>query len=185
MSMIAKRTGAHNRVVLPDGQEVNTRRAEALGYTVESLNDQFARQHPDRNARALFDRAVRHGASMPPAAAPAQTKGQAMIAYAQQIEALPEAKNRPAAASELWSKYTEQTMPVERAAAFLRGLPEEIAPVAKAPAQSQLDPKQAAMFQRKVEIKILGLNMKADRGNNNAARNRFNPENGTLILWPL
>jgi hypothetical protein len=166
MSMIAKRTGATNRVVLPDGREVSPNRATALGYTIESLNDQIERNTAARKAR--FAVTQRAGEAYDDAGAkPAQTKGQALIAYAQAIEDLPEAKSRPAAASEIWSKRTVQSMPVERAAAFLRGLPEEAAPVAKV-ASTVIDPKALAMFQRKCEIRILGLNMRADRGEHSA-----------------
>ena len=92
----------------------------------------------------------------------------ARIAYLTAIEALPEAASRPAAAAVIWSKYTMETMPPERAASFLRGLPTETKPVASAP--SRLTATDIAVFKRKVELRIVGLNMKADAGNNQPAR---------------
>jgi hypothetical protein len=165
MTMIAKLTSAFNRVVLPDGREMNPDRAKGLGYAIESLNDQAEREMAARKAKyaamQVAGQAYDDGLAASPA--PAKTKASAMIAYAQAIEELPEAKTRPAAASEIWSKQTAQTMPIERAASFLRGLPEETAPVAPI-AQSAVDPKTLAKFQRLAELQVLGLTMKAERG---------------------
>jgi hypothetical protein len=165
MNMIAKRTSASNRVVLPDGREMNPDRAKGLGYAIESLNDQAERNIAARQAKyAVMQLAGdAHDDGLANSLAPVKTKASAMIAYAQAIEDLPEAKSRPAAAAEIWSAQTAETMPVERAASFLRGLPPETAPVAVA-VQSAVDPKKMAKFQRHVELRVLGLTMKAERG---------------------
>jgi hypothetical protein len=177
MSMIAIRTEFANRVVLPDGREVNVARARALGFTIESFDSHNTRVRADRKAQAA---ATARGDAEDSRPATPLTKGQALIAYAQQIEALPEAKSRPAAASEIWAKQTVQSMPVERAAAFLRGLPVETAPVAKAATTSTLTAQDNARFKRLLEIRINGLNVKADRGNNPAARNE-----AKKLAWSL
>jgi hypothetical protein len=166
MNMIAKRTSAINRVVLPDGREMNPDRAKGLGYAIESLNEQAERNIAARQAKnaamQIAGDAYDDGLAKSPA--PVKTKASAMIAYAQAIEELPEAKTRRAAASELWSKHTVETMPLERAASFLRGLPpEENAPVVTA-AHSAVDPKKLAKFQRLAELQVLGLTVKAERG---------------------
>lgn len=177
MSMTAKRTEYVNRVVLPDGREVNVDRAKGLGFTIESFDDHGARVRADRKAQAA---AKARGDAEDSRPVPPQSKEEALIAYAQQIVALPEAKSRPAAAREIWAKQTMQTMPVERAAAFLRGLPAETAPVAQVAATSTLTAQDNARFKRLLEIRINGLNMKADRGNNPAARNE-----AKTLAWSL
>ena len=103
-----------------------------------------------------------------PTVAKANTALSVRIAYLTAIEALPEAASRPAAAAEIWSKHTMESMPPSRAASFLRGLPEETKPVVAAP--SRLTANDIAVFKRKVELRIVGLHMKADAGNNQPAR---------------
>jgi hypothetical protein len=168
MSNIAKRTYNLKTACLPDGHIVDINEVGARGFVLESWGDYDARRRVER------------ATGKPAASKPVETKASALLEYTQAIEALPEARSRPAAASEIWAKHTVQTMPVERAAAFLRGMPEETAPVAKAAATSTLTAQDNAMFKRKLEIRIVGLNMKADRGNNPAARNE-----ATKLGWAM
>ncbi|MEH2476193.1 hypothetical protein V1281_002637 [Nitrobacteraceae bacterium AZCC 2161] len=169
MNNIAKRTAAVGRAELPDGTFVNISEVASRGFVLEGWGEYDYRRASERNSRKV---AI-------PTEEKTKTRASALIAYATAIEALPEAKARPAAASEIWASQTAQTMPVERAAAFLRGLPVETAPIAKAATTSTLTAQDNAMFKRKMELRINGLNMKADRGNP-AARNE-----ATKLGWAM
>jgi hypothetical protein len=157
MKNLALQTGTLSKVKLPDGALVNPERAKALGFQVEDYGDFVERQKRERMRNVSASTQVE---SVSPMAA--------RIAYLTAIEALPEATSRPAAASDLWSKYTAETMPVERAASFLRGLPEETKPVAAT--TSRLSASDIAIFQRKTELRITGLNMNADKNGDHAKR---------------
>ena len=170
MNNIAKRTAVVGRAELPDGTFVNISEVAPRGFVLEGWGEYDVRRASERKSRKA---AV-------PSEEPTKTRASALIAYATEIEALPEAKDRPAAAAEIWASHTAQTMPVERAAAFLRGLPVEAAPVPAVVANSPLSAADNAMFKRKIEIRIGGLNAKADRGNNPAARNE-----ATKLGWAL
>jgi hypothetical protein len=162
MSNIAKRSFNIRKAILPDGKLVEISEVSARGYVLESYDAYDERRRVERGHKAMPVAAV--------AADPAKTKAAALIAYASAIEALPEAQSRPAAASAIWANQTAETMPVERAAAFLRGLPAESAPTAPAAPASDVSPQDNARFQRLMEIRIMGLNMKADAGGGSALR---------------
>ena len=136
---------------LPNGSRMATARAKNLGYQIA-------------------DRAALEAAATTATETPRSGTMKAKLAYATAIEALPEARNRPSAAAGLWSSHTVETMPLEKAASFLRGLPEEDAPLPKVAAQSPIDPQLMHRFRRKLDLRIMGLNMKADQGGDPKAR---------------
>ena len=89
--------------------------------------------------------------------------------WAKQVLASPEAKDRPKSARDIVERYGHTTLPLDRARAFLRGLPlETSAPdgglaerFAMEEAQHQSDKKT---LQRKLEIRAAALHVRADRG---------------------
>ena len=139
--------GTPSVCTLPNGNRLETHLAIARGYEIA-------------------DRSKLGGTV--PSAVKRKTDISDRIAYLEAIEALPEARSRPAAAAELWSKHTAATMPIERAASFLRGLPAETKPAVAT--KSKLSAEDIARFKRKTELRIVGLTMKAERGGNHAAR---------------
>lgn len=135
---------------LPDGSRMNTARAKNLGYQIAD--------------RASLEASVHAGQ------APKNRTMAKRLEYVKAIEALPEARNRPSAASGIWANHTLETMPLDRAASFLRGMPEEAAPLPKAAPSEGPSPELMHRFRRKLELRIMGLNMRADNGNNPKAR---------------
>ena len=133
------------------GRRMTTERARNMGYTIV-----------DAGGNAVAKTAA--------PAAPKDARMSARIAYAKAIEDLPEARNRPSAASGIWANHTIESMPVDRAASFLRGLPEESAPEPKAAKVEAPDAALMQRFRRKLELRIMGLNMRADRGGEPQAR---------------
>ncbi len=83
--------------------------------------------------------------------------------YLYRVMSLPEAEARPAAATLIATTKSDDTMPIETVAAFLRGLPAETAKAA-APSPA-LSPGVAERFSRKWELHINALNHNAAKGN--------------------
>ena len=132
---------------LPNGNRLETEKAIARGYTIAD--------------RTKLGNAV-------PTAPKKKTNISTRIAYLEAIEALPEAQSRPAAAAVIWSSHTMESMPPDRAASFLRGLPTETKPTSAT--RSRLSAEDIARFKRKTELRICGLEMRADKGGNHDAR---------------
>lgn len=90
--------------------------------------------------------------------------------YAEKLAALPEAKARPAAAARLAELSTEKTMPLERAASMLRGLPEEkLAATPKVVQSNVRTAADTAVVRRKTEIRVAALSQSAANGSHAAA----------------
>ncbi|OYX79422.1 MAG: hypothetical protein B7Y77_01885 [Bradyrhizobium sp. 35-63-5] len=81
------------------------------------------------------------------------------------VLALPEAAKRPAAAAKLGASCNEDNMPMAQAQAFLRGLPEETAPVAPMQtAASAVAQADMQLFRRKAELRASMLAFNASKG---------------------
>jgi hypothetical protein len=93
-------------------------------------------------------------------------------AYAMAIMSLPEAEDRPYTARRLAMAHNAQSMPIAKAAMFLRGLPAE---PAEQPSTltKKADQMAEKTLMRKVEIRLAALSFNADRGND-AARKEAN-----------
>jgi hypothetical protein len=129
-------------VLTASGESMSRQDAEALGYTIAPYADlvapsaRIATQHPeysdlvrlppfgltvtDATARTLGF-AVSHAAAVPRSGAQSDPES----AWRSSIYALSEARQRPAATAEVIISSTPETLTVEQARAFLRGLPVE------------------------------------------------------------
>ena len=136
------------------GRRMTTERARNMGYTIVDASGA----------------AVSKAKAAPAAETPRSGIMKAKIAYAQQIEALPEARNRPSAAAGLWSSHTIESMPLAKAASFLRGLPLESAPEPKVAAQSPIDPQLMAKFRRRLDVHVGGLRVRSDQASRDKAQ---------------
>lgn len=141
---------------LPDGRTVDADTAWAEGHVVYggSLDGKPVRHRPGWEPEATWRR--RGG---PHAGAPYSREDlahRAQLAYADEILALPEAAARPSAARKIVMAYTAGTMPPERAAGFLRGLPLEVAADGR-PAAPPPPRVEAERFRRAVELRVIAL----------------------------
>jgi hypothetical protein len=119
-------------VVLPDGYQMSLGDALAKGFTVIPWPDseKIATAHPHETNNVVLSRGVivgsetarKAGFQMREQAAPPANSARA---WRSAILTLPEANERPAAAVELVMARTPETLSVETARAFLRGLPVE------------------------------------------------------------
>jgi hypothetical protein len=141
-------------VVLPDGYQMSQSEAEALGFTVTAWPDtaKVAAANPYAKDSVVLSRGVvvaRETANeagftlsdKAPALAP-QSKASAWRAA---IFALPEAQARPSAVAEIVTSQKPENMSVERASAFLRGLPLEVKEEQKKVTIENQDPRAARL----------------------------------------
>lgn len=123
-------------VVLPDGYQLDCAEANAKGFTVISWPDgeKLAEPHPHENDSVILARGVVVGRETADKAgfkigernAAADQSGPR--GWRSAIMTSPEAKTRPAATAELLTTRTPETLTVEQARGFLRGLPVETEP---------------------------------------------------------
>jgi hypothetical protein len=146
--------------IMPTGMRVTHASAKAQGFTVKDATA-IGRDVGDtgealKDFAKNFDRAIQLA-----------SRSAEQTTYLASVLALPEAKSRPSAASRLGASYNEEKMPVAKAQAFLRGLPEET----PAPAvTSHVADNDVQQFRRKVEIRLSALSLNAQHGNTNANR---------------
>jgi hypothetical protein len=81
------------------------------------------------------------------------------------IMASPEATQRPAAAASLSAAWPASRMSIDRARAFLRGLPKETGDDTGAPAYA---PRGSTFNQRRFDLYLLGAQRKAEKGDKDA-----------------
>ena len=97
--------------------------------------------------------------------------------WAKQVLASPEAKDRPKSAKDIVDRYGRTTLPLDRARAFLRGLPLEATNVDEdAPWRAEVEAnadKDRAGLKRRLELRAAALHVRADRGDA-AARKELN-----------
>ncbi len=85
---------------------------------------------------------------------------QANAEYAAAIMSLPEAQDRPRAATKMALAYSAKSMPVNRAKLFLAGLPEEPTETANPKVNVMADPT----LKRRAELRLAALSQRADQG---------------------
>jgi hypothetical protein len=143
-------------VILPDGFEMRRREAEAKGFTVEPWpeTERVAAPHPhekdfvvlSRGQVVSVDTARSAGFVITESAHNARTNP--IRSWRSSIMRLPEAQNRTSAAAEILTSQSPETLTVDAARAFLRGLPTELTEEQPTMTTNNPDPRAA----RKAEI---------------------------------
>jgi hypothetical protein len=146
--------------IMPTGVRVTRASATAQGYIVKDANaigrDIGHTGETLKDFAKSFDRAIELA-----------SRSAEQTTYLASVLALPEAKTRPSAAARLGASYNATQMPIDKAQAFLRGLPEESsAPVVTA--RTAVNDIQD--FRRKVELRLAALSLNAKHGNVRANR---------------
>lgn len=157
---------ASRLAILPNGTSATAEQAEADGFTIVARDTAAWSKWADSYVDA--------DASLPPSVRlrrVADKRERERTEYGENILALPEAQSRPIAASKLAQSFSVKTMPPERAAIFLRGLPEEDGkrinlPTDQEPSMSNSLPANTdvATFKRKVELRLAAMAQRADHG---------------------
>lgn len=154
----------------PQGHVVDRAEAEAMGFDVPTAAVQTILSDLDRDIRAGRAALPRNMAMSQKIAAKAEAKERERSDYIGSILALPEAQSRPIAAAKLASLYSEKSMPVAKAAIFLRSLPTEdgarVTINETEPSMSNALPAHtdAATFKRKIELRFAAMAQRADHG---------------------
>jgi hypothetical protein len=122
-----------DHVVLPDGYRIKRKEAEAKGFTVSSWpeSERTATLHPHETDMVILSRgqvvSLDSAKSMGfTVSAPGpQAKVDPSRSWRSAIMGLPEARDRTSATAELLTTQSHETLSVEAARSFLRGLPTE------------------------------------------------------------
>lgn len=156
---------ASRLAILPNGRSVTTEQAEIEGFTIVARDtgawSTWADTYIDGDANASPSARI---------ARAQKAKERERSDYIGSILALPEALSRPIAAAKLAALYSDKSMPVAKAAIFLRSLPTEdgarVTINELEPSMSHAIPAHtdAATFRRKIELRFAAMAQRADHG---------------------
>lgn len=142
MTTVYEHPGQRRNVLTASGESMSRADAEALGYTIAAYADlvapseRIATRHPEHldlmalppfGLMVTADTAKLMGfaVSQTPAKQRAVSGSDQKASWRSAILAAPEAKDRPSATVELVTSQTPETLTLDQARAFLRGLPVE------------------------------------------------------------
>lgn len=164
-------------VVLPDGFQMERHEAEAIGFAVQPWpeGEKLATAHPYDKESVILSRGAVVGRET--AREAGFTIGEPITArdpnsprsWRASISTLPEAHERPAATAELLTSRTPETLTLDQARAFLRGLPVESEPTEETTMTTDTDPRAARL---------------AEISNSMSAFNRNNGHKGAKAAQP-
>jgi hypothetical protein len=177
MTIVYQHPDSRREVVTASGEHMSRDDAEALGYTIAPYLDlvapskRLATRHPEYSdlvslppfgLTATVDSAKSMGFAVSKiAAAPrASTRPDPRAAWRSAIMKLADANERPSATAELLTTQTPETLSVEAARAFLRGLPIEQTETTEETMTTTDDPRAA----RLAELSASVASFNRDRG---------------------
>ncbi|MHC2521675.1 hypothetical protein [Bradyrhizobium diazoefficiens] len=179
MTVVYKHPEGRGAVLTASGEHMWRADAEALGYTVAPYVDlvapsaRFATRHPEYSDLAILPpfgltvtnqtaRAMGFALSALPLASAKPSRADPKAAWRSAIMKLAEANERSSATAELLTSQTPETLSVEAARAFLRGLPVETEQTETEEIMTtNNDPARAA---RLAEISVSVASFNRDRG---------------------
>lgn len=152
-------------VILPDGFEMERSEAEALGFEIAAWPEaeRIATPHPHAKDSVVLPRGrvvSREHAREWGFSIADRAEGNAPKSWRVAIMTLAEARDRPSATAELLASRTPETISVEQARAFLRGLPIELTETTEETMTTNDDPRAA----RRAEIAASVQSFNRDRG---------------------
>ena len=179
MTIVYKHPEGHGAVLTASGEQMSRVDAEALGYTVAPYVDlvapsaRFAARHPEYSDLAILPpfgltvtdqtaRAMGFALSaLPLASAAKPSRPDPQASWRSTIMKLADANKRPSATAELLTSQTPETLSIEAARAFLRGLPVETEQDTTEEIMTTNDDPRAA---RRAEIAASVQSFNRDRG---------------------